>query len=308
MKVKFLLILCAVVFMCVKSNAQSARVEKVWLEHDSNNGNGLLKIHIKLHTEDMKGQQGTVCVFFYHGDSKLMDKDNKCCSSDGQVAIYKSITPRYDSSVYDDLCLTIQGYDLHIPTSYVDEYSLQLGIYHSSTKKFLTHSKYVKFYAKSQIEICVLCGGSGLCIGCNGMGLIGIYPYQQLCYMCKGARACPCCRGSRQVNYSYTYASMPSNSVSPGYTGNAGFNTIPQPIQNMGNNNTYNSSGSNTRSTRRTCPGCNGTGKGPDRVEYAPNYTGQDNSRYCSKCGRTMPAHVHIQGRCTVCYGKGYVD
>lgn len=78
-------------------------------------------------------------------------------------------------------------------------------------------------------------------------------------------------------------------------------------------NNSYNYNNSNdnstrSRSTRRTCPGCNGTGKGHDEIIYAPNYTGNDNSRYCSQCGRTMSAHTHHQKSCTVCHGRGYVE
>ena len=66
-------------------------------------------------------------------------------------------------------------------------------------------------------------------------------------------------------------------------------------------------SSSGSSSTRRTCPSCNGTGKGMDKIHYSPNYTGEDNSRYCSQCGYTASAHTHIRQSCPVCYGKGYV-
>lgn len=86
--------------------------------------------------------------------------------------------------------------------------------------------------------------------------------------------------------------------------GNGGNNIVPH------NNNNYNNNGSSTgrSSTRRTCPGCNGTGKGADQITYSPNYTGRDNSIYCSTCGRTMSAHSHHRPICRTCYGKGYVE
>ena len=60
-------------------------------------------------------------------------------------------------------------------------------------------------------------------------------------------------------------------------------------------------------SSKRTCPGCNGTGNGPEEIIYQPNYTGS-NSCYCSTCGRTGSCHTHRTTTCKVCYGKGYVD
>lgn len=68
-----------------------------------------------------------------------------------------------------------------------------------------------------------------------------------------------------------------------------------------------NSGGSYNSSNRRTCPGCNGTGKGPDQITYSPDYTGNNNV-YCSACGRTMSRHSHHQPMCRTCYGKGYLE
>lgn len=73
------------------------------------------------------------------------------------------------------------------------------------------------------------------------------------------------------------------------------------------NSNSSNSSYGGETSKRRTCPGCNGTGKGPDQITYAPDYTGNSNV-YCNTCGRTMPRHTHHQPTCRTCYGKCYVE
>lgn len=75
------------------------------------------------------------------------------------------------------------------------------------------------------------------------------------------------------------------------------------------NNGGYsNNGGTDNKSSRRTCPYCNGSGKGADQITYSPNYTGKDNSRYCSTCGKTTFAHSHHRPTCRTCYGKGYVE
>lgn len=69
-----------------------------------------------------------------------------------------------------------------------------------------------------------------------------------------------------------------------------------------------NTNSGSTASKRRECTACRGTGKGIDRIEYSTNYSGNDNSTYCSTCGRYMDRHVHIQQNCGVCHGKGYTE
>ena len=82
-----------------------------------------------------------------------------------------------------------------------------------------------------------------------------------------------------------------------GYSGYSSSNT---------NNNT--SSGGSSRGSRRSCPSCNGTGKGTDQITWQPNYTGTDNSTYCSQCGSVKPAHSHRAPMCRTCNGRGYVE
>lgn len=64
----------------------------------------------------------------------------------------------------------------------------------------------------------------------------------------------------------------------------------------------------NNGNTRRTCPSCNGTGKGLERIEYYPDYTGSGRYEWCPKCNRSMSPHTHIQQMCMTCYGKGFLE
>lgn len=58
----------------------------------------------------------------------------------------------------------------------------------------------------------------------------------------------------------------------------------------------------------RTCPSCNGSGYGFDKITYSPNFTGQDNSRYCNICERKMSAHSHHKPVCRSCKGRKTVN
>lgn len=61
-------------------------------------------------------------------------------------------------------------------------------------------------------------------------------------------------------------------------------------------------------STTRTCPSCNGTGKGMDKIVYAPNYTGEPNDEFCAECGSISSAHSHVHSTCPTCGGTGSIS
>lgn len=75
------------------------------------------------------------------------------------------------------------------------------------------------------------------------------------------------------------------------------------------NRNYYKSSNgsSNNSSASRTCPSCHGSGKGTEQVTYQTDYTGNQASVYCSKCGRTTSPHTHYTPSCPVCHGRGTI-
>lgn len=77
----------------------------------------------------------------------------------------------------------------------------------------------------------------------------------------------------------------------------------PGNIPNFGGNGNSSSSSS----SGRDCPGCNGSGRGPDQITYSPNYTGENETVYCSKCGKYMSPHSHHAPLCRVCNGRGKI-
>lgn len=141
---------------------------------------------------------------------------------------------------------------------------------------------------------------TGACPTCGGMGtLLFGYP----CMMCYGTGRCQGCGGDGIMEVSFGFYST-GNSQG----GNGNGNSKSYSGGTYSNYGGYSNGSSGSSRTRRTCLGCGGTGKGPDEITYAPNYTGKDNSRYCSQCGRVSPAHSHRQPMCRVCYGRGYVE
>ncbi|PXV62785.1 hypothetical protein CLV62_1171 [Dysgonomonas alginatilytica] len=106
--------------------------------------------------------------------------------------------------------------------------------------------------------------------------------------------------------YVYVLASPPKNILTCALIKKPISNTTNSPISIIVSPATPAASSSN--STRKQCPGCNGTKKGMDQITYSPNYTGGNNNRYCSQCGSTSASHTHNTPICKVCYGKGYVE
>ena len=155
---------------------------------------------------------------------------------------------------------------------------------------------------------CGVCGGTGVsaCLGCSGTGATMssymdmngyFWPTQVVCRYCGGSGGIRCtwCSGKGYTRVPVRSQAQSSNN---GYYGGGTY----------GSANSYGSSGSSSGSSRRTCPGCNGTGKGADQITYAPDYTGNGSSVYCSVCGNTTSRHSHHQPTCRVCYGRGYVE
>lgn len=66
-------------------------------------------------------------------------------------------------------------------------------------------------------------------------------------------------------------------------------------------------SNSSSSSFGRDCPYCKGSGYGSDQITYSPNYSGENETVYCSKCRKYMSPHTHHAPLCGVCKGRGRV-
>jgi len=112
-----------------KSFSPSATFDKLWIDYDVfDNGIKGMKIHVKFTAYEMKDMDGFLAIYFQSDDENatwLMDKNKKYNSTDGYVAVYRSIKPQYDPAVYNDL-------DIFMPYSELDldpgEYDLAMDV------------------------------------------------------------------------------------------------------------------------------------------------------------------------------------
>jgi hypothetical protein len=128
-----ILTLCSFLFLSAKNSdknfAPSATFDKLWIDYDVfDNGIKGMKIHVKFTAYEMKNVDAFLAIYFQTDDENatwLMDKNNKYNSSDGYVAVYRSIKPQYDPAVFNDL-------DVFMPYSELDldpgEYDLAIDV------------------------------------------------------------------------------------------------------------------------------------------------------------------------------------
>ena len=129
---------------------------------------------------------------------------------------------------------------------------------------------------------CLVCYQTGRCNICGGSGQIysgyGAYGYWSYCNLCKGTGKCSICGGTGEfVNIigtdgktmRYVYA----NSAGASGSGTAVVHD-------------YSTSSSSSKNRDRTYV---------EKVEYAPDYTGEKTRVYCDKCGCYAYPHVHIK-------------
>lgn len=78
-----------------------------------------------------------VCVYFYDTDGNpLRDTNKKYCTTDGDVAVKKTVSPNSDSYHVENLKITMPYEELHLDNSTKD-FMFQVQIYNSVTKSFI---------------------------------------------------------------------------------------------------------------------------------------------------------------------------
>jgi len=86
-----------------------ASFEKIWVDYDVvEEGSKGMRIHVKFTAYEMLGMDAYMAIYFEYNNeaaTTLKDKNSRYNSTDGDVAVYKSIKPQYNPAVYDDLQL-----------------------------------------------------------------------------------------------------------------------------------------------------------------------------------------------------------
>lgn len=106
-----------------KTFSPSASFDSIWVDYNIKENDKLgMRIHLKFSTYGMKDMDAYVAIYYEFNDDiagYLKDKNKAFQSSEGDVALYKSIRPAYDPADYKDL-------QLFMPYSELD---LEPGIY-----------------------------------------------------------------------------------------------------------------------------------------------------------------------------------
>ena len=94
----------------------TATFERMWIEYDVTEGGQFgMRIHAKFTVNNMKGVDGYMAIFFERENgTRLKSYDNKFQSKAGDVAVYRSIKPAYEPTVYNDLDAFIPYSELHL--------------------------------------------------------------------------------------------------------------------------------------------------------------------------------------------------
>lgn len=111
------------------TSTPSATFEKLWIDYDVYDGGVKgMKIHVKFTAYDMLNMDAFLAIYFEYDDEIggwLKDKNGKYKSTDGDVAVYRSIKPLYNPAVFNDL-------DVFMPYDELDldpgEYDLALDV------------------------------------------------------------------------------------------------------------------------------------------------------------------------------------
>lgn len=105
----------------VKSAKASTKFEKMWVDYNvKENGRLGMRIHAKFTVNNLKDEDSYLAIYFEKADgTDLKTTNKKFAAKDGQVAVYRSMKPGYDETVYKDL-------DVFMP---YDELNLSPGKY-----------------------------------------------------------------------------------------------------------------------------------------------------------------------------------
>ena len=102
----------------------SAAFDSIWVEYDVKEGEARgMKIHVAFSAYGMKDMDAYLAIYFKYNDDLagfLKDKNKKFQSSEGDVAVYRSIKPAYDPAVYKDLSLFIPYNELDLEPGIYD--------------------------------------------------------------------------------------------------------------------------------------------------------------------------------------------
>jgi hypothetical protein len=128
------------------TSSPSAKFENMWVDYDiTENGRKGMRIHVKGRTYNLKGVDCYLAIYFEKENGEILKTENTDFrSKNGQVAIYKLLTPGYTETVYDDLKLFMPYAELNLGTGKHD-LTMDVDIIYKNGD-LIKHLKYYDFW------------------------------------------------------------------------------------------------------------------------------------------------------------------
>jgi hypothetical protein len=103
----------------------SVALDKLWVDLNVNQDDSKgMRIHTKLTVYNLKGVDTSLAVYFKKASGEALKTTNyKFSSTEGQVAVYRPLTPLYDATELSDLSVFIPYEEFNLPPG---DYKLQL--------------------------------------------------------------------------------------------------------------------------------------------------------------------------------------
>lgn len=268
---------------------------------------GNMIFHLNIDINECKNQTVSVIAYIHNSDgTKLSDQNNSYCTPDGQVAAHVDVTPKYDSSHWDDLQITI-------PNSELDPRPGNNSYY----VNFEVHKNGVTIGRKSKACSYTMTGNSSSTSSSRSNSGGNYSSNNDKCWSCKGDRRCTLCHGSGQGDRIYLmgqWQTMPcllcgGSGSCPSCYGTGKYYP-PSGGNNYGGGNSSNYSGgsyNNGNNGSTVCSECGGLGcsksviyeNDPSGAAFYPRELIRNREgNKCNICGR-YTYHCHI--KCTKC-------
>ncbi len=126
----------------------TGEIDDVTVEHNVfKDGVKGMKILVDFSVRNMKGVDGSCAVYFYYENgNRIVDKNQKFKTTDGQAATHTAIKPKYDSTVYTDLEIFMPYNELEVgPGKHNLKFYCKIWEYSSSLADFVAQSQYYSF-------------------------------------------------------------------------------------------------------------------------------------------------------------------
>jgi len=126
----------------------TGEIKDITVEHNVfKDGVKGMKILVDFTVRNMKGIDGSCAVYFYYENgNRIVDKNQKFKTTDGQAATHTTIKPKYDSTVYTDLEIFMPYSELEVgPGKHNLKFYCKIWEYSSSLANLFAQSQYYSF-------------------------------------------------------------------------------------------------------------------------------------------------------------------